>query len=64
MIPPPPPTGQREPPRSGSGIPDRFNRKPLKPDEFKFQIKIRSLVGLVRYTSPVRPVPGHLKKSY
>jgi hypothetical protein len=34
-----------------------------KPDEFKFQIKILSSVGLVRYidqyTGPVRPVPGH-----
>jgi hypothetical protein len=52
------PTSQAKPLWSGSRISDQFNRP--KPDKFKFQIKIRSSVGLVRYTGPVRPVPGRL----
>ena len=41
------PTGTVKPPLSGSGLPDRFDRKPV---EFKSKFKIACATGSDRYT--------------
>ena len=41
------PTGPVKPPPSGSGLPDRFDRKPV---EFKSKFKIACVNGFARYT--------------
>ena len=43
----PNPTGPVKPPPSGSGLPDRFDRKPV---EFKSKFKIACTTGSDRYT--------------
>ena len=41
------PTGPVKPPPFGSGLPDRFDRKPV---EFKSKFKTTCVIGLDRYT--------------
>ena len=41
------PTGPVKPPPSGSGLPDRFDWKPI---EFRSKFKIACVIGLDRYT--------------
>jgi hypothetical protein len=52
------PTGLAEPVRSGTGLPIRFVRKPVKTREIQISNKNHSSIGLDlytdRYTGPVR----------
>jgi hypothetical protein len=63
------PTDGVEPAGSGTSLPARFVRKPVKTVEFEFQTKTRSSNGSHRYTDRfdqytgrIRPVPGRLTK--